>query len=96
MVIYSFRAIIPFCILGASILCGFTFAFRVLFNPKFYDDGTSSDGEVTDGTENQTAITYSGCSGKDDYGDFSSFFHVLKILFQAAAGNFEEKVRFPV
>ena len=96
MVIYSFRAIIPFCILGASILCGFTFAFRVIFNLNLSDGGTSSDGGATDGTEKQMAIANSRCSGNDDYGDFSSFFHVLKILFQAATGNFEEKVRFPV
>ena len=138
VVIYSFRAIIPFCVLGASVLFGFAFSFRILFNLKFYND-THSDGGATDGKETLagepdtssdgvapepdetptatvdesdtssdgvapatapdemlTAIANNtGCPvNNDDYGDLSSFFHVLKLLFQAAAGNFEEKVPF--
>ena len=92
VVIYSFRAIIPFCALLASILIGFAFSFRILFNVKFYDD-TNSDGVAPEPDEMLTGHARTRCRGDDDdYGDLSSFFHVLKILFQAAAGNFEEKV----
>ena len=96
VVIYSFRAIIPFCALLASILIGFAFSFRILFNVKFYDD-TNSDGGAADGSEQQTGHARKRCRGDDDdYGDLSSFFHVLKILFQAAIGNFDEKAPTPV
>ena len=92
---YSMRAVVPFSSLGASVLVGFSFAFRVLFNPKFYGD--RDGGDETDGAEgNVTTGNVTQPEGDGDGGDsredFSSFFHVLKILFQTAVGNFEEEV----
>ena len=40
----SLKAVLPFSGLGASVLVGFTFAFRVLFTPMFDENGTDESG----------------------------------------------------
>ena len=89
---YSMKAVVPFSGLGASVLVGFSFAFRVLFNPKFYRDEDGSD-ETGGADANGTVGNDTRSEDDDSHEDESSFFRVLKILFHAAVGNFEEEVR---
>ena len=100
MVKDSFKAVVPFMALGASVLFGFSFAIRVIFVYTDQKENQKNDCEAGSGTPPAAYANSSVVSMLNDHKDQCKnndtdldFPHTVKILFQASVRNFEEEVR---